>query len=132
MPLAILGASMKRRKTRAKTGKAQRHMVSRRPPASKTAHDRGSVPGAKETETAQLRRERDEALEWQEATGEILSSMDASMVDPSPVFDAIVRNLIRLFGTKFAVITLIRDDKLELVGVQGELGFEKLAAQYPV
>ena len=64
--------------------------------------------------------------------GEILSSIDASTTDPGPVFDAIVRNLIRLFGTKFAVVTLIRDSKLELVGVRGERGFEKLAAHYPV
>ena len=54
------------------------------------------------------------------------------MTDPGPVFDAIVRNLIRLFGTGFAVVTLIRDDKLELVGIRGEPGFEKLAAHYPV
>src|SRR5262245_41389258 len=82
--------------------------------------------------TAQLRRERDDALEWQQATGELLSAIDASTSDPSPVFDAIVRNLIRLFGTKYAVVTLIRAGKLELVGARGELGFDQLAAHYPV
>src|SRR5262245_7053500 len=87
---------------------------------------------AEEATIAQLRRDRDEALEWQQATGEILSSIYASTPDPGPVSDAIVRNLIRLFGTKFAVIVLIRDSKLELVAARGELGFEKLAAHYPV
>jgi GAF domain-containing protein len=91
-----------------------------------------SVTITKETETARLRRERDEAMEWHVAIGEILSSISGSMTDPGPVFDAIVRNLIRLFGTGFAVVTLIRDDKLELVGVRGEPGFEKLATHYPV
>jgi len=87
---------------------------------------------AEKAPIAQLRRERDEALEWQNATGEILSAIDASTTDPGPVFDAIVKNLIRLFGTKYAVVTLIRDGKLELVGIRGEPGFEKLAAHYPV
>ena len=85
-----------------------------------------------ETELALRTRERDEAMEWHDAIGEILSSISGSMTDPRPVFDAIVRNLIRLFGTGFAVVTLFRDDKLELVGVRGEPGFEKLAAHYPV
>src|SRR6516164_9183253 len=85
-----------------------------------------------ETDTARLTRERDEAMKWHDSIGEILSSISASMTDPGPVFDAIVRNLIRLFGTGFAVVTLIRGDKLELVGVRGEPGFEKLAAHYPV
>ena len=123
---------MKRRKTRGKTGKVRRHQASRPRTASKVVHHSGPVASAEETEVAQLRRERDEALEWQEATGEILSSIAASMTDPRPVFDAIVRNLTRLFGTKFAVVTLIRDGRLELDGVRGELGFEKLAAQYPI
>src|SRR6516164_6183301 len=85
-----------------------------------------------ETELARRTRERDEAMEWHDAIGEILSSISGSMTDPGPVFDAIVRNLIRLFGTGFAVVTLIRGDKLELVGIRGEPGFEKLAAHYPV
>ena len=123
---------MRRRdKTSGKAAKTQRPKTLRRRNAPKIAPRRSSVAIAKEP-SAQVRRERDEALEWQEATGEILSSIDASTTDPGPVFDAIVRNLIRLFGTKFAVVTLIRDSKLELVGVRGERGFEKLAAHYPV
>ncbi len=85
-----------------------------------------------ETDTARLTRERDEAVQWHDAIGEILSSISESMADPRPVFDAIVRNLIRLFGTGFAVVTLIRNDTLELVGIEGEPGFDKLAAHYPV
>ncbi|MGN6748272.1 MAG: GAF domain-containing protein, partial [Xanthobacteraceae bacterium] len=98
----------------------------------KTGASHRSVTISQETETARLTRERDEAMRWHDAIGEILSSIRGSMTDPGPVFDAIVRNLIRLFGTGFAVVTLIRDDKLELVGVRGEPGFEKLAAHYPV
>src|SRR5205085_2042456 len=44
-----------------------------------------------------------ESLEQQTATGEILSSISGSMTDARPVFEAIVRNLRRLFGTGLAM-----------------------------
>src|SRR5262245_34031802 len=129
MVYAASGQAMKRRgKLTGKPSKA-RPKKARRSIAPKIApYDLAEQEAA----TAQFRRERDEALEWQQATGEILSAIDASTSDPSPVFDAIVRNLIRLFGTKYAVVTLIRAGKLELVGARGELGFDQLAAHYPV
>ena len=103
---------MRRRdKTTGKAAKTQRPKTLKRRNAPKIVPRRCSVAIAKKP-SAQVRRERDEALEWQEATGEILSSIDASTTDPGPVFDAIVRNLIRLFGTKFAVVTLIRTANL--------------------
>jgi GAF domain-containing protein len=126
---------MKRRsKAGGKAVKAGRRKAAtpRRSIPPKAVPGRRSATITQETETARLTRERDEAMEWHDAIGEILSSISGSMTDPGPVFDAIVRNLIRLFGTGFAVVTLIRDDKLELVGIRGEPGFEKLAAHYPV
>ena len=104
----------------------------KRPSAPKVRARRTSSDDSLRNEVALLTRERDEAIEWHDAIGEILSSISGSMNDPGPVFDAIVRNLIRLFDTGFAVVTLIQDDKLELVGIRGEPGFEKLAAHYPV
>src|SRR6202521_2329816 len=53
-----------------------------------------------ETRTAELT----ESLEQQTATSEVLSSISGSMTDTKPVFEAIVRNLLRLFGTRFAVV----------------------------
>jgi GAF domain-containing protein len=121
-------------KARGKAGKAGRRKSATPKlgvqPIAKSKHS--SAAATRETEIASLRRERDEAMDWHDAIGEILSSISGSMTDPGPVFDAIVRNLIRLFGTGFAVVTLIRNDKLELVGIRGEPGFEKLAAHYPV
>src|SRR5439155_286240 len=90
-----------------------------------------SAPGP-EADVAHLVRERDEALEWQTATAEILSSMSDPTADPGPIFDAIVRNVLRLFGTGFAVVTLVHNGALELVGIRGEPGFEKLARHYPL
>src|SRR5262249_15707374 len=49
-----------------------------------------------------------------------------------PVFDAIVRNLLRLFGSSFAFVGLLRDGMIEVVGLKGEPGFEKLAERLPV
>src|SRR5262249_43236923 len=54
-------------------------------------------------------RELSESLEQQTATGEILSAISGSATDTGPVFDAIVRNLLRLFGSSFAFVGLLRD-----------------------
>jgi signal transduction histidine kinase len=73
-----------------------------------------------------------ESLEQQTATAEILSSISGSLTDTKPVFDAIVRNLRRLFGTRFAVLQTLRDDGMvEMPAVDGDPGFEKLIDRYP-
>src|SRR6516165_8433985 len=72
-----------------------------------------------------------ESLEQQTATSEILSSMSGSMMDTKPVFDAIVRNLLRLFGTMFATVLLLKDGMIHLAALHGEPGFEGLAANFP-
>ena len=72
-----------------------------------------------------------EALQHQTATGEILSSISASLRDAKPVFDTIVRNLLRLFGTKFAVVQLLMDGIVHMPAADGEPGFEHILAQYP-
>ena len=55
-------------------------------------------------ENVRLFNETKEALERQTATGEILCSISGSITDARPVFEAIVRNLLRLFGTRFAIV----------------------------
>ena len=71
------------------------------------------------------------SLQQQTATGEILTSISGSMTDAKPVFDAIVRNLLRLFGTRYAVVQLLQDGIIRLPAVDGEPGFEKLIDYYP-
>src|SRR5712671_258115 len=73
-----------------------------------------------------------ESLDQQTATGEILASLSGSMTDTKPVFDAIVRSLLRLFGTSFATVQLVQDGMMHLAAFDGEQGFEKLAAHFPV
>jgi transcriptional regulator with GAF, ATPase, and Fis domain len=72
-----------------------------------------------------------EALEHQTATGEILSSISDSITDAKPVFDAIVRNLRRLFGTRFAMVQVLKDDIAHLVAAGNESEFETLRRQFP-
>ncbi len=72
-----------------------------------------------------------EALEQQRASGEILASISGSMADTKPVFDAIVRNLLRLFGTRFAVVQVLRDGIVDMAAVDGDPGFEKVIEHYP-
>ena len=82
-------------------------------------------------ENARLFNETKEALERQTATGEILASMSGSMTDTKPVFDAIVRNVLRLFGSNYAAVLLRRDQVFELAGFKGEPGFERLQEAFP-
>ena len=82
----------------------------------------------------QLRQRTDdlsESLDQQTATEEILSSISRSITDTKPVFDAIVRNLLRLFGTRFAAITLLQDGLIHMPAVAGEPGFERLTERFP-
>jgi GAF domain-containing protein len=82
-------------------------------------------------ENTRLFNELRESLHQQTATGEILASISGSMTDAKPVFDAIVRNLLRLFGTRFAAVQLLKDGTIYMPAGDGEPGFEKLTNYYP-
>ena len=53
------------------------------------------------------------------------------MTTAKPVFDAIVRNVLRLFGTRFAVVQLSQGGIVHIPALDGESGFESLADRYP-
>jgi len=82
-------------------------------------------------ENTRLLNELRESLQHQTATSEILASISGAMTDPKPVFDVIVRNLLRLFGTCFATIQLLHDGIVEMSAVGGEPGIEKITRLYP-
>src|SRR5205085_2066361 len=77
--------------------------------------------------TAELKQ----ALDFQQASGEILASISGSISDAQPVFDAIARNTLRLVGSRIVVVQLVRGDRLELVALQGHEGFEKVRGEFP-
>ncbi|TAK45665.1 MAG: GAF domain-containing protein [Betaproteobacteria bacterium] len=82
-------------------------------------------------ENARLFNETREALERQKATADVLASISGSMTDAQPVFDRIVRNVRRLFGTRFSVLQLLKDGIVEMPAVDGDPGFERLRERYP-
>ncbi len=79
----------------------------------------------------QRTKELTESLEHQTATSEILASISGSITDTKPVFDAIVRNLLRLFGTRFATVQLLHDGMVEMPAAGGQPGFERIVERYP-
>ena len=70
-----------------------------------------------------MKKQRDDALRFQAATADILASLARSRESPQPVFDAIVRNVLHLFDTRYAVVFLIRGAQLELAAVHGDESF---------
>src|SRR6516164_9133376 len=63
-----------------------------------------------ETETARLTRERDEALEREKATAEVLRVISSSPGELKLVFQAMLENAVRLCEAKFGSLFLVDDD----------------------
>ena len=82
--------------------------------APKAGHPRSTSTANLETEVARLARERDEALEQQTATSEVLSIIRRSPADAQPVFDAIVQSAARLCGAIFSAVYLYEDDHVHI------------------
>src|SRR5262249_50656872 len=65
-----------------------------------------------ESESARLRRERDEALEREKATAEVLRVISSSAGQLEPIFQAILGNAVRICGANFGVLWLREGDLL--------------------
>ena len=65
-------------------------------------------------ENARLFNETKEALEQQTATADILRVISNSPTDTRPVFDAIVRNAVKLGGGSFGSVFTVEDGKLHV------------------
>jgi GAF domain-containing protein len=104
---------MRRRpKTGGKAIKTQR----RKAFAPNAKHSRRSLAG-KETNVARLTRERDEALEQQAATSEVLKVVSSSPSELKPVFDAILEHATRICEAKFGTMWLREGDAFRVVAL---------------
>ncbi len=63
-------------------------------------------------ENVRLFNETQEALEQQTATADILRIISGSMTDTQPVFDAIVKSGVHLFGGMHMTLRLVKDGRL--------------------
>ena len=109
---------MRRRdKARGKAAKTQRPKTLKRRNASKAARRRTSLAAGKETSVARLTRERDEALEQQTATSEILAVISNSLSDTQPVFEAIVQSGLKLFPGALVSVALRYGDTINAAAV---------------
>ena len=105
-------------------GKGKRNKPGRR----KAAAPKGSDPAATghETETARLTRERDEALEQQRATSDVLHAISNSPTDTASILNAIAESVARLLGVTDAEILTVEGDVLRAVAKHGS------ALQWPM
>ena len=74
--------------------------------APKAMPRRGSAPAGRDTEVARLTRERDEALEQQAATADILRIISSSPGNLDSVLETILANATRLCEANFGVLLL--------------------------
>jgi GAF domain-containing protein len=78
------------------------------------------VAGSRDS-VRQFQRERDEALEQQAATSEILSVISRSPADVRPVLDTIVRAAVKLCNSYDAVILLRDSERLRIAAHYGPI-----------
>src|SRR5262249_53042277 len=104
-----------RRRSRAgsESAKARRRkaQMPKRGSAPASRRSSSSTAGA-DGEFAQLRRERDEALEREKATADVLRVMSTSPGKIQPVLDAVAENAARLCKANNAVILRLEGDHL--------------------
>ena len=102
-----------------KAAKAGRRRASalKRPSLLKAAPRRRSTATTQETDTARLARERDEALERERATAEVLHVISSSPGDLDPVFKVMLENSTRICEARFGVLSLKEGEAYRVVAM---------------
>jgi two-component system, NtrC family, sensor kinase len=109
---------MRRRdKADGNAAKTQRRKPVRRRNALKTARSRKSSAADATERIALLTRERDEALEQQTAISEVLGVIAESSGQLEPVFNAMLKNAVRVCGAKFGMLNLYEGNGFRTVAM---------------
>ena len=85
--------------------------------APKAVHRRGSAAVSPHKKVALLGRERDEALEQQTATSEVLQVISSFPGNLLPVFEAILEKAVRICDAKFGGVYRWDSEGLRLVAM---------------
>ena len=86
-----------------------------------------------EEKLARAQRERDEALEQQTATSEVLRVISSSPGELAPVFEAIMANAIRICGARFGNLLLYEEGQMRVVAMHNPPGaLDALRRRSPV
>src|SRR5579862_9562954 len=93
--------------------------TSKRSSPAKAVPGRPSPATGRETETARLTRERDEAVEQQRATSEVLRAISNSPTDTASTLGAIAESVARLLEVTDAEILSVESDVLRSVAKHG-------------
>src|SRR5262249_46305420 len=106
-----------RRRSRAgpERAKSRRHKTQKR----RGLRNPSAARHKTQSDVAQLTRERDEALEREKATAEVLRAISSSPGELEPVFRAVLENATRICAAKFGTLHLYYGDAFHLAAFQG-------------
>jgi len=115
---------MKRRtKASGKAGKAGRRKAAtpKRSISPKAVPGRNSSPSGDDTKIARFIRERDEALEREKATAEVLRVISSSPGELEPVFQTILESATRICAASYGIMFLCEGDAFRTAAIHGPL-----------
>ena len=103
------------------------------PVARKSRKNEGSRDHQLEKRLAEALKREAEALEQQTATAEMLYVISSSPTDVQPVFDTIVKNVVRLCDAVYSTVFRVDEGRIDLVAHHNipPEGLEELRRRYP-